>query len=179
MSNGQPRDAAKADADARARIQSGNPQADEILCGGFPPSSINIVMGQPGTGKTIFAEQLLFHNATGDRPSLYVTTLSEPLSKVVTFVQRFTFFEADRLGQDIQYEDLGAALAEHGPDALIDWLDDAIKTRSPKILVIDSFRAIHDLAMSPEDVRRFISRFAGLLSTELDVLARFVIERES
>jgi len=151
-------------ADLGARVQSGNPQADEILGGGFPANSINIVMGQPGTGKTIFAEQMLFHNADADRPSLYVTTLSEPLSKVVSYVQRFDFFEADRLGVEIQYEDLGSALSEEGPNALIEWIDEAIKTKSPKIVVVDSFRAIHDLAMSSEDVRRFVSRFAGLLS---------------
>ena len=51
-------------------LQLLNPQADEILCGGFPLNSINVVMGQPGTGKTIFAEQLLYHNAGGDRPIL-------------------------------------------------------------------------------------------------------------
>jgi circadian clock protein KaiC len=147
-----------------ARIQTGNPQADEILGGGFPANSINIVMGQPGTGKTIFAEQLLFHNADGERPSLYVTTLSEPLNKVVSYVQRFGFFDVERLSHDIQYEDLGAALSEHGPMALVDWLDNTIKTRSPKIIVIDSFRAIHDVAGSTDEVRIFISRIAGMLS---------------
>ncbi len=152
------------DAGADGRIQSGNPQADAILGGGFPRNSINIVMGQPGTGKTIFAEQLLFHNAGGGRPALYATTLSEPLSKVVTYVQRFSFFDADLIGSEIQYEDLGAALVEHGPGALLEWLDEAIKTRSPKIVVIDSFRAIHDLATSADGMRRFISRLAGLLS---------------
>ena len=150
--------------DLQARIQSGNPQADEILGGGFPANSINIVMGQPGTGKTIFAEQLLFHNAGGGRPCLYVTTLSEPLNKVVTYVQRFDFFDVDRLSSDIQYEDLGAALSEHGPMALIDWLDETIKSSSPKIIVIDSFRAIHDVAGSADEMRRFISRIAGMLS---------------
>jgi circadian clock protein KaiC len=152
------------DDDGFPRIKTGNLQADEILGGGFPANSINIVMGQPGTGKTIFAEQLLFHNATGERPLLYVTTLSEPMSKVVSYVQRFSFFDPDRLGADIQYEDLGAALSERGPVALTDWLAEAIKTRSPKIVVIDSFRAIHDLAMSADDTRRFISNIAGLLS---------------
>jgi circadian clock protein KaiC len=152
------------DDDGFPRIKTGNLQADEILGGGFPANSINIVMGQPGTGKTIFAEQLLFHNATGERPLLYVTTLSEPMSKVVSYVQRFSFFDPDRLGADIQYEDLGAALSERGPVALTVWLAEAIKTRSPKIVVIDSFRAIHDLAMSADDTRRFISNIAGLLS---------------
>jgi circadian clock protein KaiC len=147
-----------------SRIKSGNIQADEIIGGGFPSNSINIVMGQPGTGKTIFAEQLLFHNAGGNRPLLYVTTLSEPLSKVVSYVQRLSFFDMDALGTDIQYEDLGGVLAEQGPAALLDWLTEAIKTRSPKIIIIDSFRAIHDLSYSGEDMRRFISTLAGLLS---------------
>jgi circadian clock protein KaiC len=114
------------DKEAFPRIESGNVQADEIIGGGFPSNSINIVMGQPGTGKTIFAEQLLFHNAGGGRPLLYVTTLSEPLSKVVSYVQRFSFFNVDALGTDIQYEDLGSVLAEEGPAALLDWLTDAI-----------------------------------------------------
>ena len=62
------------------RITTGNPQADAVLGGGFPANSINILMGEPGTGKTLFAEQLLFANATGEHPVLYLTTLSEPLS---------------------------------------------------------------------------------------------------
>ena len=73
------------------RVSSGNKEADLILGGGFPINSINVLMGEPGTGKTLFAEQLLFHNADGDRPVLYLTTLSEPLSKVVTYLQQFAF----------------------------------------------------------------------------------------
>jgi circadian clock protein KaiC len=86
------------------------------------------------------------------------------MTKVVSYVQRFDFFDSGRLGKEIQYEDLGAALSEQGPAALTDWLRDAIKTRSPKVVVIDSFRAIHDLAVSTDDTRRFISNIAGLLS---------------
>jgi circadian clock protein KaiC len=157
-------DSAARNGDAFPRIESGNIQADEILGGGFPSNSINILMGPPGTGKTIFAERLLFHNVGGDRPQLYVTTLSEPLAKVVSYVQRFDFFDADKLGSEIQYEDIGAALAQRGPAVLIDWLKDAITTRSPKIIVIDSFRAIHDLATSTDDMRRFIFEVTGLLS---------------
>ena len=73
--------------DAGERMSSGNAEADYILGGGFPANSINIVMGHPGSGKTIFAEQLIFHNADADRPILYFTTLSEPLAKVVRYLQ--------------------------------------------------------------------------------------------
>ncbi len=164
MIDGRLADAAADGEESFPRIKTGNPQADEILGGGFPCNSINILMGQPGTGKTIFAQQLLFHNATGGRPLLFVTTLSEPMHKVVSYVQRFDFFNPGRIGDDIQYEDLGAALSERGPIALSDWLSHAIKTRSPKVVVIDSFRAIHDLAISADETRRFISNIAGLLS---------------
>jgi circadian clock protein KaiC len=146
------------------RIQTGNPQMDAVLGGGFPSNSINIVMGQPGTGKTILAEQLLFSNAQGDRPLMFITTLSEPLSKAVSYVQRFGFYDEDKLGTAIQYHDIAPVLIADGPGALIPWLTSAIQESSPRIIVIDSFRAIHDLAHSPKQMRRLVSEMAGLLS---------------
>ena len=78
------------------RLASGNPQLDLVLGGGFPCHSVNIVMGLPGSGKTILAERLIFANA-GDRPILSLTTLSEPLEKVVRYLQQFHFYdEIDR-----------------------------------------------------------------------------------
>jgi circadian clock protein KaiC len=146
------------------RVRTGNSQADEVLGGGFPSNSINIVMGQPGTGKTIFAEQLLFENAGADRASLFITTLSEPLAKAVTYAQRFRFFDVRKLGTEIQYHDLGTALAVDGPHVIVPWLTDIIKTSRPKIIVIDSFRAIHDLGTSVQEMRRMVAELAGLLS---------------
>src|SRR6476620_8184370 len=90
------------------RMSSGNAEADYILGGGFPVNSINIVMGHPGSGKTIFAEQLIFDNASDDRPIVYFTTLSEPLAKVVRYLQGFSFFDERKLGtQQVIYEDVG------------------------------------------------------------------------
>ncbi|HWZ58126.1 MAG TPA: ATPase domain-containing protein [Gemmatimonadaceae bacterium] len=151
-------------ADLYPRIRTGNPQADDVLGGGFPSNSINIVMGQPGTGKTIFAEQLMFANTHGERPLLFITTLSEPLTKAVSYVQRFRFFDDNKLGDQIQYHDLGEALAADGPGAVVPWLTTVIKASGPKIIVIDSFRAIHDLASSAPRMRLMVSDLAGLLS---------------
>jgi circadian clock protein KaiC len=147
------------------RVRTGNAQADDVLGGGFPSNSINIVMGQPGTGQTIFAEQLMFANAhDGERPLMFITTLSEPLSKAVSYVQRFGFFDEDKLGTQIQYLDIGAVLAADGPEALVPWLTEVVKESGPRILVIDSFRAIHDLSQSPQQMRPLVSELAGLLS---------------
>jgi circadian clock protein KaiC len=147
-----------------ARVSTGNPEADLILHGGFLANSINIVMGEPGTGKTVFAEQLLFRNADAKHPGLYLTTLSEPLSKVVTYLQQFEFYDEDKVGKDVIYEDVGALLTKEGPEAIIDRLREAIEIIGPRIIVIDSFKAIHDLATSTSAMRRLVSDLAGRLS---------------
>ena len=56
-SDGQPGDR---EATALARLSTGSPELDTILGGGFPANSINIIMGEPGSGKTILAERLMF-----------------------------------------------------------------------------------------------------------------------
>jgi circadian clock protein KaiC len=150
--------------DPLERLSSGNHEADYILGGGFPANSINIIMGHPGSGKTIFAEQLIFENASDTRPILYLTTLSEPLPKVVRYLQSFAFFDEDKLGAQVVFEDVGAELAKNGPDALIPLLRKAIVTLSPKVIVIDSFKAVHDLAPSVADRRRMVYEMTALLT---------------
>jgi circadian clock protein KaiC len=147
-----------------ARISTGSREIDEILSGGFLKNSINILMGQPGTGKTVLAEQIAFHNAGEGRPIVYLTTLSEPLSKVVKYLQRFDFFDPAKLGSAVRFEDLGAALAEGGLDALLPLVVDLIRTASPRILVIDSYKAVHDLAASGPDMRRMLYDLTGTLT---------------
>jgi circadian clock protein KaiC len=146
------------------RMSSGNAEADQILGGGFPLNSINIVMGHPGSGKTIFAEQLMFHNAGDDRPVLYLTTLSEPLAKVVRYLQGFEFFDEEKLGTQVMYDDVGPRLAADGAAAIIPVLRQAIETLSPKIIVIDSFKAVHDLAPTVAERRQIVYEMTALLT---------------
>ncbi len=138
---------------------------DQILHGGFPVNSINIIMGQPGTGKTIFAEQMVFHHANQEeRPILYLTTLSEPLAKVLTYLQRFSFYDEEKINSTVIYQDMGAELAENGISALIPSIEESIHSLSPKMIVIDSFKALHDLSESPEEIRRTLHKLTGLLT---------------
>jgi circadian clock protein KaiC len=152
------------DPEVGERMGTGNPEADYILGGGFPDNSINIVMGHPGSGKTIFAEQLIFNNAGADRPILYLTTLSEPLTKVVRYLQGFQFFDESKLGTEVVYDDVGPQLAADGATALLPILEEAIRTLSPKIIVIDSFKAVHDLAPTVAERRRMVYEMTALLT---------------
>ncbi|MBA3463661.1 MAG: AAA family ATPase [Deltaproteobacteria bacterium] len=159
------------------RITSGSVQLDAILGGGFPSNSINMLMGEPGSGKTILAETLIFANASADgRPILYLTTLSEPLEKVVRYLQQFSFYDDEKLMSGaIRYESLGEELAKNGISALVPKLREIIKTMSPKIIVIDSFKAIHDLSTSLPEMRQMLYEVSGLL-TAYEVTAFFLGE---
>ena len=146
------------------RVTTGSAMTDRVLGGGFPANTINIVMGQPGTGKTIFVEQLLFANATPERPALFLTTLSEPLSKVVRFVQEFDFYDEASIGSAVRYEDIGNELAQGGIAALVPHLREAIHTQSPALIVIDSFKALHDLSATATEMRQLVHELTGLLT---------------
>src|ERR1051326_8748018 len=97
------------------RLATGSRELDDILGGGFPENSINIIMGDPGSGKTTLAEQCVFANADDERrPVLYLTTLSEPLDKVIKYLQQFRFFDMEKMGSTVHYEALGGDLAANG-----------------------------------------------------------------
>ena len=64
------------------KLPTGVRGLDDILGGGMPEFSFNIIGGAPGCGKTTMAHQIVFANATPDRPALYFTVLGEPVLKI-------------------------------------------------------------------------------------------------
>lgn len=59
-------------------LSTGVPGLDDVLGGGLPEYSFNLLAGAPGSGKTTLVHQLVFANATAERPALYFTVLGEP-----------------------------------------------------------------------------------------------------
>ena len=147
------------------RLSSGNDRLDQILNGGVLKNSINLIVGVPGSGKTILSQQFAFHNATAEHPALYLSTLSEPLDKILRFGETLKVFdrEAVRAGRVI-YEDLGQVLGSEGLENILVAVERYLKELHPGMVVIDSFRAFHAVASDATEFRRFLYGLTRLLS---------------
>ena len=148
-----------------AKIKTGIAGMDEVLHGGIPINTISVIMGAPGTGKTILAEQIAFSNATPSASALYLTTLSEPLEKFVTHGQTYNFFELEKVGTSVFYEDLGQMLRDSGVDNLPTLVSDLLVKLRPKYVFIDSFKALSELLDTPQSRRTVIYDLANVLSS--------------
>jgi circadian clock protein KaiC len=146
------------------RLSSGHRRLDLILGGGLWTDAISLITGAPGTGKTLLAQQLVFANATAERPALYVSTVSEPMAKIMRYGRSLSFFDEHALGNAVFYEDLGGLLDQRGLPAFVDRLEALLEERRPGMIVIDSFKALHEFAREPSDFRWFLHDFAGRLS---------------
>src|SRR6186997_2857639 len=88
------------------RLGTGVLGLNEILGGGIPEFSFNVIAGAPGTGKTTLAQQIMFALASPERPALYFTVVGEPPLKMLRYQQQFSFFDIDRVDDSIRYINL-------------------------------------------------------------------------
>ena len=137
---------------------------DSVLDGGLPLHGITLLIGRPGTGKTILAQQYLFHNATAARPALYLSTVSEPLEKILRYGQSLAYFDTAALGHSVLYEDLGRTVNDEGLPGVLARITELLKQRRPGVMVIDSFKALRAYERDEGAFRRFLHHLAGLLS---------------
>ena len=146
------------------RLKTGNKELDEVLHGGFPINTINVVMGAPGSGKTILAEQLVFANASENSHALYLTTLSEPLDKFIQHGQTYSFFDSSKVGDTVSYEDLGLTIRDRGINALSEIVSELLLERRPRVIVIDSFKALNELFETEHERRTILFDLASVLT---------------
>jgi circadian clock protein KaiC len=146
------------------RLSSGAERLDAILGGGLLSNSLNMIMGLPGSGKTILAQQYLLGNATEEHPGVYLSTVSEPLDKILRYGQGLSFFDSKMVGTSVFYEDVGGRLNDDGLPGVLEHVTDLLKRRQPGILVVDSFKALHPYADNSGHYRRFLHDLAGRLS---------------
>ena len=151
------------------RLPTGVPGLDDVLGGGLPELSFNLIAGPPGSGKTTLAHQLMFSLATPERPALYFTVLGEPPLKMLRYQQQFDFFDLDKLNRSIRIVNLADESALGDLSALQQRIVAEVESHAPGVVVVDSFRTL--VPGEPGDGRtlagmqRFIQNLGVLMAS--------------
>ena len=145
------------------QMPTGVPGLDEILGGGLPEYSFNLIAGAPGCGKTTLAHQFAFANASPERRALYFTILGEPAIKMLRYQQQFTFFDQSKLDGAIRFVNLSQFVLDRNLGAVLEEIVKQVEAYDARIVVVDSFRTVVRRAQATAtemELQGFIQRLA-------------------
>ncbi len=146
------------------RLPTGVRGLDEVLGGGIPEYSFNLIAGAPGTGKTTLSQQVMFALASPERPALHFTVVGEPSLKLLRYQQQFTFFDRRKVADSVHYVNLTHETLGQGLDAVLEAIHREVEQVSPGVVVVDSFRSIMRAAGVAKDsgmeLQGFLERLA-------------------
>ena len=151
------------------RLPTGVPGLDDILGGGLPEFSFNLIAGQPGSGKTTLAHQLMFSMATPERPALYFTVLGEPPLKMLRYQQQFDFFDSEAIDSSVRFINLSDDSIAGDLDRMLKRMGDAVMQHSPAFVFVDSFRSVvrenETQGGARGDLQQFLQQLAMLMTS--------------
>ena len=144
------------------RLPTGVPGLDNLLGGGLPEFSFNLIAGTPGSGKTTLAHQIMFSLANPQFRALFFTVLGEPALKMLRYQQQFAFFDHEKLNQSIRFVNLSAELQDGDFDRVLARIADEVKAYSPGVVFVDSFRSVVQSVRREDqnvfDLQRFVQQ---------------------
>lgn len=150
-------------------LSTGVPGLDEVLGGGLPEYSFNLIAGEPGSGKTTLAHQIMFANASIERSALYLTILGEPALKMLRYLQQMTFFDPAKVGEAIHFVDMSPEVLRKDLGKVLDRIVHQVEELKPAIVVVDSFRTMVRSQVLQEvgemQLQSFLQRLAVFLTT--------------
>ena len=151
------------------RLATGVPGLDEVLGGGLPEFSFNLIAGPPGCGKTTLAHQMMFNLATPERPALFFTVLGEPPLKMLRYQQQFDFFDSEAINRSIRYINLADDTLAGNLDEVLRRIVAEVEAHGPALVFVDSFRSVV-LASRTQDnpnnnLPQFVQQLGMLMTT--------------
>lgn len=137
------------------RVPSHVPGLDDILCGGFLQGGLYMVQGQPGTGKTLLANQVLYGHAAAGNRGLFVTVLGESHGRMLLHLGMMRFFDPSVIPDSVAYVSAYHALEDEGLKGLSNLIRREVLARRTTLLVLDGASAVEAKAADGFEMKRF------------------------
>jgi circadian clock protein KaiC len=143
------------------RLTTGIEGFDDLLGGGVPEFSFNLIAGSPGSGKTTLAHQIMFALASEKRRAIFFTVLGEPPLKMLRYQQQYSFFNMDKINDTVHFVNLADEMVQGDLDAVLARIGQEVKHIRPGIVFVDSFRSVAQAGQASAsnrsvDLQRFV-----------------------
>jgi circadian clock protein KaiC len=148
-------------------LPTGVPGLDNLLGGGIPEFSFNLIAGTPGSGKTTLAHQIMFSQANPNNRALFFTVLGEPALKMLRYQQQFPFFDINKVNESIRYVNLSADLMEGDFDRVLSRIAEEVKDYAPSFVFVDSFRSVVQSAKQMKQGASELQNFVQQLGMQM------------
>lgn len=145
------------------RVSTGLEWLDQVLGGGLPSQSLVVVAGLPGSGKSVLTFHFMAEAVRRGATTMLVTTTHQPASKLRGQYGNLSFLRQAGVLDKMEFLELNTGVQEQALLQLLNTIVLRIQERKVGVAVVDSFRAISDLAQSRSQVWRFL----GSLSAQL------------
>ena len=149
------------------RLVTGIPGFDELLGGGVPEFSFNVIAGTPGSGKTTLAHQMMFSMASPQRRALFFTVLGEPPLKMLRYQQQFSFFDFDKIDHAIRFVNLASDMVDGDFDRVLARIIDEVQEFEPSLVFVDSFRSVIHSARTTDEGAASLQHFVQQLGMHM------------
>jgi circadian clock protein KaiC len=149
------------------RLKTGVPGLDNLLGGGLPEFSFNLIAGMPGSGKTTLAHQMMFSLATPKKRALFFTVLGEPALKMLRYQQQFSFFDVAKINESIRFINLSADLLDGDFDRVLLHISREVQDFSPSFVFVDSFRSVVQTSKSRDNGSIQLQKFVQQLGMQM------------
>ena len=149
------------------RLVTGIPGFDELMGGGVPEFSFNLIAGTPGSGKTTLAHQMMFSMAKPDCRAIFFTVLGEPPLKMLRYQQQFAFFDFDLLENSIRFVNLASDMVDGDFDRVLARISDEVQEFEPSLVFVDSFRSVVHSARSNDQGAAALQYFIQQLGMQM------------
>lgn len=136
-------------------------QGLDFVTGGLPPHALTMVVGSPGTGKTVLAFQAAVHAAQQKRDIVFLSVFSEPHEKLIEHMGAFSFFDAQLIGDKIELLSLKTVLRE-GAEATVSTILATARGKHNPLIILDGYRALRNV-MGPEASQELLTSLSSLM----------------